>query len=47
MFAEMGEPATTDVLPAPPEGSPDLASLAAIAAKHGTTIVDPPPGAGS
>jgi quercetin dioxygenase-like cupin family protein len=47
MFAEMGEPATDRVLPAPPEGPPDFASLAAIAAKHGTAILGPPPGTGS
>ena len=47
MFAEMGEPATARVLPAPPEGPPDFASLAAIAAKHGTTILGPPPSADS
>ena len=46
MFAEMGEPATDHVLPAPPDGPPDFAGLAAIAAKHGTTILGPPPGAG-
>jgi quercetin dioxygenase-like cupin family protein len=44
MFAEMGEPATAHVLPALPEGEPDFASLAAMAAKHGTTILGPPPG---
>ena len=43
MFAEMGEPATAHVLPDPPEGPPDFASLGAIAAKHGTTILGPPP----
>jgi quercetin dioxygenase-like cupin family protein len=47
MFAEMGEPATSDVPHAPPEGAPDFASLGAIAAKHGTTILGPPPSAGS
>ncbi len=47
MFAEMGEPATAHVLPDPPEGPPDFASLAATAAKHGTTILGPPPSAGS
>jgi quercetin dioxygenase-like cupin family protein len=47
MFAEMGEPAMSDVPPAPPDGPPDLASLGAIAAKHGTTILGPPPGPGS
>jgi hypothetical protein len=47
MFAEMGEPATANELPVPPEGPPDFASLAAIAAKHGTTILGPPPGPSS
>ena len=46
MFAEMGEPATDHGLPDPPDGPPDFASLAAVAAKHGTTILGPPPGAG-
>jgi quercetin dioxygenase-like cupin family protein len=43
MFAEMGEPATANVLPTAPKGAPDFANLAAIAAKHGTKIVGPPP----
>jgi quercetin dioxygenase-like cupin family protein len=47
MFAELGGPATAHVLPAPPEGEPDVAGLAAITAKHGTTILGPPPTAGS
>jgi quercetin dioxygenase-like cupin family protein len=47
MFAEMGEPAKDRVLPAPPDGPPDFAGLGAIAAKHGTTILGPPPSAGS
>jgi quercetin dioxygenase-like cupin family protein len=47
MFAEMGEPATDRGLPDPPDGPPDFASLAAVAAKHGTTILGPPPGADS
>ena len=47
MFTEMGEPATAHELPAPPQGPPDFASLAAISAKHGTTILGPPPGEGS
>ncbi len=47
MFAEMGEPATTHTIPAPPGGPPDFASLGAIAATHGTNILGPPPGAGS
>jgi quercetin dioxygenase-like cupin family protein len=47
MFAEMGESATAHELPPPPEGAPDFGSLAAIAAKYGTTILGPPPGPGS
>jgi quercetin dioxygenase-like cupin family protein len=47
MFAEMGEPATDHVLPTPPDGPPDFAALAATAAKHGTTILGPPPGPAS
>ena len=47
MFAEMGEPASEHVLPAPPEAPPDFASLGSIAAKHGTNVLGPPPGAGS
>ncbi|MDQ3238173.1 MAG: quercetin 2,3-dioxygenase [Actinomycetota bacterium] len=47
MFAAMGEPATAHVLPPPPGGPPDFASLAATAVKHGTTILGPPPSAGS
>jgi quercetin dioxygenase-like cupin family protein len=47
MFAEMGQPATDHVLPTAPDGPPDFAALAAIAAKHGTTILGPPPNAGS
>ena len=46
MFADMGEPATAHVVPLPPEGPPDFAGLAAISAKHGTTVLGPPPGAG-
>ncbi len=45
MFAEMGEPAMAHVLP--PGGPPDFASLAATAAKHGTTILGFPPSAAS
>jgi quercetin dioxygenase-like cupin family protein len=47
MFAEMGEPATAHVVPPAPEGPPDFAGLAAISAKHGTTVLGPPPGAGA
>ena len=44
MFREMGEPASRPVLPAvSPEGV-DPALLAAIAKRHGTIIVGPPPG---
>ena len=47
MFTEMGEPATERVVPDPPDGPPDFAGLAAIAANHGTAILGPPPSAGS
>ena len=45
MVAEMGEPAAAHEIPGPPDGPPDFAALGAIAAKHGTTILGPPPGA--
>jgi quercetin dioxygenase-like cupin family protein len=44
MFAEMGEPAQTRTIPPPPDGPPDLERLAAIAGRHGTTLLGPPPG---
>lgn len=43
-FTEMGEPAATHAVPPPPSGPPDVERLAAIAARHGTTIVGPPIG---
>ena len=47
MFADMGEPAAAHVLPEAPAGPPDFERLAAMAAAHGTTILGPPPGAGT
>lgn len=44
MFTEMGEPAAAHVVPPPVSAPPDLGRLAAIAARHGTTIVGPPIG---
>ena len=44
LFEEMGEPATEHVIPPPPNGPPDAELLAAIASRHGTTIVGPPIG---
>jgi quercetin dioxygenase-like cupin family protein len=41
--AEVGEPAPALTLPPPPAGPPDLAALAQVAARHGITIVGPPP----
>jgi quercetin dioxygenase-like cupin family protein len=43
MFREMGEPADSHVLPPGPAAPPDAAALGAIAARHGTRIVGPPP----
>jgi quercetin dioxygenase-like cupin family protein len=43
MFREMGEPAARPVIPAPSGASVDPAMLAAIAKRHGTIIVGPPP----
>ena len=42
LFREMGQPA--DSLQPPAPSVPDLARLGEIAARHGTTIVGPPPG---
>lgn len=42
LFREIGEPATRHAIPAPISTAPDVARLAEIAAKHGTTIVGPP-----
>jgi hypothetical protein len=41
--AEVGEPAQTPTLPPEPAGPPDLAALAQAAARHGITILAPPP----
>jgi quercetin dioxygenase-like cupin family protein len=43
MFAEMGELATTRTVPPPPTSPPDPELLGAVAARHGTRIVGPPP----
>jgi len=43
MFREMGEPAAEPALPAPSSTPVDPAVLAAIAKRHGTIIVGPPP----
>jgi quercetin dioxygenase-like cupin family protein len=41
--AEVGQPARALTLPPPPAGPPDLAALARAAARHGITILAPPP----
>lgn len=41
--AEVGQPARALTLPPPPAGPPDLAALAQTAARHGITILAPPP----
>jgi quercetin dioxygenase-like cupin family protein len=41
--AEVGQPARALTLPPPPAGPPDLAALAQAAARHGITILAPPP----
>jgi len=41
--AEAGEPAQALTLPPEPAGPPDLAILAQTAARHGVTILAPPP----
>jgi quercetin dioxygenase-like cupin family protein len=43
LFRDLGEPASRPEIPPPPEGPPDVARLAEIAARHGTRIVGPPP----
>lgn len=43
MFAEMGQPAATPVIPPPPAEPPDPERLIAIAARYGTVTVGPPP----
>ena len=44
LFTEMGQPAANHEIPPPPSGPPDVERLAAIAARHGTTILGPPIG---
>ena len=41
--AEVGEPAQALALPPPPAGPPDFAALTQAAARHGITILAPPP----
>jgi quercetin dioxygenase-like cupin family protein len=41
--AEVGQPAQALTLPPEPAGPPDLAALAQAAARHGITILAPPP----
>ena len=41
--AEVGQPARALTLPPPPAGPPDLTALAQTAARHGITILAPPP----
>ena len=41
--AEVGEPAQALTLPPEPAGPPDFAALAQAAARHGITILAPPP----
>jgi mannose-6-phosphate isomerase-like protein (cupin superfamily) len=41
--AEVGQPAQALTLPPEPAGPPDLAALAQTAARHGITILAPPP----
>ena len=41
--AELGQPARALTLPPPPAGPPDSAALAQAAARHGITILAPPP----
>jgi quercetin dioxygenase-like cupin family protein len=41
--AEVGEPAPAATPPPEPAGAPDLAALAQAAARHGITILAPPP----
>lgn len=42
-FEAMGEPATSRTLPPPREGLPDLQRLQELAARHGITLLGPPP----
>jgi quercetin dioxygenase-like cupin family protein len=41
--AEVGQPARALTLPPPPAGPPDFVALAQAAARHGITILAPPP----
>ena len=41
--AEVGQPAQALTPPPPPAGPPDFAALARAAARHGITILAPPP----
>lgn len=41
--AEVGQPAQALTLPPGPAGPPDLAALTRAAARHGITILAPPP----
>ena len=43
-WAFTGDAADEHVVPPPPSAPPDVELLAAIAARHGTTIVGPPIG---
>jgi len=43
LFRGIGDPAARPEIPPPPEGPPDMERLAEIAARHGTTMVGPPP----
>jgi len=45
LFRELGEPAAERVVPPPPTEPPDPAAMGQIAARNGTQIVGPPPGA--
>lgn len=45
LFRGIGEPATTRTIPPAPDAPPDFERLAGIAARHGTKILGPPPGA--
>jgi quercetin dioxygenase-like cupin family protein len=41
--AEVGQPARALTLPPPPAGPPDFTALAKAAARHGITVLAPPP----
>jgi hypothetical protein len=41
--AEVGQPARALTLPPPPAGPPDFTALAQAAARHGITVLAPPP----